>query len=181
MSDPSKPVLSEDPNAGLATPFMDLLAALVIGAISIWMVVESLRLPVPGAILTAPGLLPFLTAASLLIMAGLLAVSALGRRRTLVPGARQLELPTDFGRSVALGGILVVYVLGLQLLPVEAAFTLGRIRFVIGAFEVATVLIVTAILRIYWKGALWACLAIALGWVAFLSIAFRIIFQTPLP
>ena len=181
MSDQSKPVLSEDPNAGLATPFMDLLAALIVAAISIWMVVESLRLPVPGAILTAPGLLPFLTAASLLIMAGLLGASALGRRRSVTPGARRLDLPADFGRSVGLGAILVVYVLGLQYLPVEMAFRVGPVRIAIGAFEVVTVIVVTAILRIYWKGALWACLAVALGWVAFLSVMFRIVFQTPLP
>jgi hypothetical protein len=55
------------------------------------------------------------------------------------------------------------------------------IRFVIGAFEVASVVILTAILRIYWGAALWACFAVTLGWIAFLSIMFRIVFQVPLP
>jgi hypothetical protein len=113
MSDQDKAVLSEDPNAGLATPVMDLTAACIIAAIAVWFVVESLRLPVPSGIITAPGLLPFLTAASLLIMAGMLARAALRRRRNVEPGMDRFELPDDFRRSLLLGGILIVYVASL--------------------------------------------------------------------
>src|SRR5690554_2010138 len=103
-------VWSEDVNAGLATPVMDLIAAVVIGAIALWFTVASLMLPRPGGIVTAPGLLPFLTAGSLLVMAGMLAAMALRRWRAAPQEAARLDLPADFRRSMLLGAILVVYV-----------------------------------------------------------------------
>jgi hypothetical protein len=36
MTDQEETVLSEDPNAGLATPAMDLAAAVVVAIIAIW-------------------------------------------------------------------------------------------------------------------------------------------------
>jgi hypothetical protein len=181
MAEQDKIELSEDPNAGLATPIMDLLAAGLIAAIALYMAVESFRLSVPGDVITAPGLLPFLTAGSLLFMAGLLAVAALRRWRTVAPEANRIELPADFARSLLLGGILVVYVAALQFLPVATAVRLGSLRLVIGNFEVATVLALMAILWIFWKPVLWACLAVAAGWVAFLSLVFRLLFELQLP
>ena len=181
MTENPKPVLSEDPNAGLAAPIMDLMAAGVIAVIALWMLAESLRLSVPGAITTAPGLLPFITSASLLIMAVILGANALVRRRVADAKSDRIELPADFRRTLFLGAILVVYLLGLQFLPVEAAITIASVRFVIGAFEVATLVVLTAILRFYWQAALWACFAVTFGWIALLSVMFRIVFQVPLP
>jgi hypothetical protein len=184
MTEQPETILSEDPNAGYATPFMDLLAAGIITAIAVWFMVESLRLPVPGGITTAPGLLPFLIAATLVLMAFLLGADALTRRRNGVAGLPVpdgLELPPDFRRSMGLGAILIVYVAALQFASIEVAFTLAGLRFIIGAFEVTTVIVLVTILRIYWQAALWACLAVSLGWVAFLSIVFRLIFSQPLP
>jgi len=80
-----------------------------------------------------------------------------------------------------LGAILIVYVTALEYLPVAYAFPLGPFRIRIGNFEVATILVLTAILVIFWRRALWMCLAIALGWTAFLSIVFRLIFEIRLP
>jgi hypothetical protein len=181
MAEQDKTVLSEDPNAGLASPIMDLSAALVIAAIAIWVAVESLRLPLPGGIITAPGLLPFATAGTLLIMAGLLAAAALRRRRTLAPGADRIELPADFWRSMILGAILIAYVAALQFLPIAAAISVGSTRLAVGNFEVATIIVLTAILRVFWRRALWACLAVSAGWVAFLSLVFRLVFALQLP
>lgn len=174
-------VLSEDVNAGLATPVMDLIAAGAIAAIALWFLVGSLLLPVPGPLITAPGLLPFLTAGSLLVMAGLLAAGALRRRRMLPAQADRLELPPDFRRSMLLGAILVVYVAALQFLPVAAAFRVGSMRIAIGNFEVASLIVLTAILRIYWRAALWRCLAVTFCWIAFLSLVFRLVFEVKLP
>jgi hypothetical protein len=184
MTDRPETVLSEDPNAGHATPFMDLLAAAIIAAIAVWFMVEALRLPMPGGVTTAPGLLPFLISATLVLMALLLGADALARRRNGVGGLPVpdgLELPPDFRRSMGLGVILIVYVAALQFASIEVAFTLFELRFIIGAFEVVTVIVLTAILRIYWQQPLWACLAVSFGWTAFLSIVFRLIFSQPLP
>ncbi len=181
MADEDKGVLSEDPNAGVATPSMDLLAACIVAAIAIWVLVESLRLPVPGDLITAPGLLPFLTAGSLLVMSGLLAFGALLRRRTMAPGTDRIEFPSDFARSMLLGGLLVIYVAGLQFLPVATAITIGALRLVIGSFEVVSIIVLTAVLWIFWRGPLWVCLAITFGWIAFLSLVFRLVFKIQLP
>ena len=184
MSEQPKTILSEDPNAGHATPFMDLIAAGVLAAIALWFMVESLRLPVPGGIATAPGLLPFLVGATLVVMAAMLGADALARRRNGVGGIPVpdgLDLPADFRRSMALGVILIVYVAALHFASIEVAFTLFDVRFVIGSFETVTVIVLTAILRIYWQAALWTCVAVSFGWIAFLSIVFRIIFTQPLP
>jgi hypothetical protein len=182
MPEHKKTVLSEDPHAGLAAPAMDLIAAGVLAAIALWFMIEALRLPAPGGVTTAPGLLPFLTAASLMAMALILGADALARRRNGVAAAPDgIDLPPDFRRTMSLGAILAVYVFALQFAGIEVAFELISLRFVIGSFEVVTVVVLTAVLRIYWRAPLWQCLAVTFGWVAFLSIVFRMIFHVPLP
>jgi len=176
-----KLILSEEANAGYATPIMDMIAAGIVAAIALIMAINSLLLPVPGGIFSAPGLLPFLTSASLLIMAGVLGFNALSRRRTTPRELDRIEVPADVKRSLTLGGIVILYVLGLQFVPVHTSFYIGPLRFVIGAFETVSIVVITGLLRFYWRGRLWACLTIAVFWIAFLSITFRIVFQTPLP
>jgi hypothetical protein len=181
-ADEQKRVLSEEANAGFGTPVMDLTAAAVIAAIAVFLAIESLRLPEPGGVIfTAPGLLPFLTSASLLIMAALLGLSALQRRRTLPRVLDRFEMPTDALRSLTLGGIVALYVLALQVTPFSTSFNLGPLHFVIGAFEPVSVVFLTGLLRIYWRAPLWKCLVIIVLWIAFLSIVFRMLFQVPLP
>jgi hypothetical protein len=181
VADDERRVYSEEANAGLATPIMDLIAACVIAAIAIFIAVASLRLPVPAGVFTAPGLLPFLTSASLLIMAIILGYSALQRRRTTPRDLDRIEVPEDVMRSLTLGGIVIIYVLALQVVPLSTGFNIGSLHFVIGAFEPVSVVVLTGLLRFYWKAPLWACLAVTVGWIAFLSVIFRMLFQIPLP
>lgn len=181
VADGEKRIYSEEANAGLATPIMDMIAAAVIAAVAIFTAIDSVLLPVPASIFTAPGLLPFLTSASLLIMALTLGYSALVRRRAMPSELDRFEVPPDILRSFILGGIVILYVLALQVVPVASALNIGSLHFVIGAFEPVSVVVITGLLRLYWKAPLWACLAVALGWIAFLSIVFRMLFQIPLP
>lgn len=174
-------IYSEDANAGMANPVMDLAAAAVIAAIAIFVAIASLRLPVPASVFTAPGLLPFLTAASLLVMALILGYSAVGRRQTMPPALDRFDIPDDFKRTLVLGGIVILYVLGLQVIPVDVSFNIGPLHFQIGAFEAVSLIAVTGLLKLYWRAPLWACLAVTVAWIAFLSIVFRMLFQTPLP
>jgi hypothetical protein len=182
VADDEKRVYSEEANAGLATPIMDLSAAIIIAAIAIFLAVASLRLPVPGGVVfTAPGLLPFLTATSLLVMALLLGYSAMTRRRAMPRVLDRFEIPTDAMRSLTLGGIVALYVLALQVVPFETTFNIGPLHFYIGAFEPVSIVFLTGLLRVYWRAPLWACLAVNVVWIAFLSVVFRVLFQTPLP
>ena len=182
VADEEKRVYSEEANAGFAAPVMDLSAAVVIALIAAFMAVESLRLPQPGGIIfTAPGLLPFLTAASLLVMAVLLGYSAFTRRRLTPRALDRFEIPPDVMRSLTLGGIVALYVLALQFVPFGTSFNIGSLHFVIGAFEPVSVVFLTGLLRVYWRAPLWSCLAVIVAWISFLSIVFRMLFQTPLP
>ena len=182
VADDEKRAISEDANAGLATPIMDLTAAILIAAIAIFLAVASLRLPVPGGVVfTAPGLLPFLTATSLLVMALLLGYSAIIRRRAMPRALDRFEIPADAMRSITLGGIVVLYVLALQIVPFEVSFNVGSLNFYIGAFEPVSIVFLTGLLRLYWRAPLWACLSVTVAWIAFLSVVFRMLFQTPLP
>jgi hypothetical protein len=182
VADDEKRIYSEDANAGLAAPVMDLAAAAVIALIAIFIAVESLRLPEPGGVIfTAPGLLPFVTAASLLVMALLLGYSAVTRRRFTPRALDRFEIPPDAMRSLALGGMVALYVLALQFVPIKTSFNIGSLHFVIGAFEPVSVIFLTGLLRVYWRAPLWTCLAVIVVWIAFLSIVFRMLFQTPLP
>ncbi len=173
--------LAEGHNDDLANPVMDLAAAAVIAAVALFIAIASLRLPVPSRIFTAPGLLPFLTSASLLVMAALLGYSAITRRRTMPRALDRFDIPEEFQRTLALGGIVILYVLGLQVVPVSVSFNIGPLHFLIGAFETVSLVIITGLLKLYWRAPLWACLAVTVGWIAFLSIVFRMLFQTPLP
>ena len=181
LAEGEKRIYSEEANAGLAAPIMDMIAAGVIAAIALFVAIDSLLLPVPAGIFTAPGLLPFLTAASLLIMAVVLGYSALQRRRAMPRGLDRFEMPDDILRSLTLGGIIIVYVAALQFIPFRSEFNLGPAHLVIGAFEPVSVVALTGLLKIYWRAPLWQCLAVTVGWIAFLSVIFRMLFQIPLP
>ena len=76
--------IGEEESDERSTPGMNLGAAIVIGLLSILAMALSLRMPNPSTIYTAPGLLPFLTGLSLLIMAFALAKgTSAGRAATL--------------------------------------------------------------------------------------------------
>ena len=101
----------EDENAGYASPRQDLIASAVLAILSIWVMVESLRLENPGDWATAPGLLPFLTAASLLVMAIALAMLAYRRLQAGDEGLPEGS-PSDFKRTCLLFGLVAIYLVG---------------------------------------------------------------------
>jgi hypothetical protein len=76
-SDP-QPAISEE-RSGQAPPVLDLIAAAFLVALSVLVMIGAARMEVPDALATAPGLLPFLTAASLCVMALALGGQALRR------------------------------------------------------------------------------------------------------
>lgn len=170
----------EDENAGFASPGQDLIAAAVLALLSVWIMIESLRLDNPGSLATAPGLLPFLTAGSLCAMAAYLASLAMRRHRNHIATVPVDEKP-DHLRTVMLVGFIGAYLICVQLINFEYTFQLGGMRLGYGAFEVLTVIALTTILSVFWRQALWACLAVSVVWVTFLAGVFRYVFTIPLP
>ncbi len=171
----------EDANAGLAAPILDIIAAAVLIATAIVVMVASLRLPVPGSALTAPGLLPFIAAASLAVMAVLLGQSALQRR-----GRPDSAVPL-FGdmaeqlRMLILAAMVAGYILALQLLAFQVHFAVDGVPFVLSAFQPVSFIALAAIMHMFWRGPLWTKAAIAAGWTLTLTLTFQKLFNIPLP
>lgn len=177
----TKPVfVSEEESSGYATPAMDLIAAAALIALSIWIMAMSVALPVPSDIATAPGLLPFLTAASVCVMALVLGVIA-WKRRAIDTRSISEDMPPAIGPTILLMVLLLFYITALEVLSFETAYRIAGIRIVFGSFELISIIFLTAIFRIFWTNALWACFAVSTVWIAVLSAIFRLVFNIPLP
>lgn len=180
MTESNKQYISEDESAGYASPALDIIAALVLSALSIWVMVESTTLKTPSAITTAPGLLPFVAAGMLLVMAIVLGVSAIRRQRT-APVSIAQDIPEDLPRVGLLIAVLIAYIAALELLSFSKDIELGFATLQMTAFEPVSIVVLTTILRIFWTPRLWACLLVAVVWILMLSIAFQNFMNIPMP
>lgn len=172
----------EDSTAGYASPALDLIAAISLIALSVLVMVASTMLPMPGGLTTAPGLLPFLTGGSLAVMAVLLGLSALARRRDGVPmWSIRFRDRTEDQRALALAVVVAVYIAALQALAFQYHFPLAGIPMVLSAFEPVTTVALAAIIHVSWRGPLWITVTISLGWALALSLVFQKVFVIPLP
>ena len=180
MSDSDKHYVSEDESAGYASPTLDIIAAGVLSALSIWIMIESMALKSPAAFTTAPGLLPFVTAGMLLVMAIVLGVSAIRRQRT-APVSIMQDIPEDLPRVGILIAVLVAYISALEVLSFSKDIELLGVSLQITAFEPVSIVILTTILRIFWTPRLWACLLVAVVWILVLSVAFQNFMTIPMP
>lgn len=172
----------EEAGSGYASPTLDLIATGFLIFVSVLVMAASLALPVPGDIQTAPGLLPFLTAATLLIMALGLGASALARRRA---GARSgtfgdRDLPTDI-RTLVLAGTVAAYIAALQVLAFRSDIVFLGVRYSMSAFEPATTITLAVIIHMNWRGPIWITCLISILWAFTLSSVFQFIFKIPLP
>ena len=172
----------EEAGAGYASPALDFVATAILIAISLAMMFASLRLPMPGDFQTAPGLLPFLVAASRLVMALGLGWAALVRHRAGIGGGlldgRDRE--TDL-RSLLLILAVGIYIAGLQFLAFSHDIVVGGFRYTVAAFEPMTIVALTAIIGVSWRGPLWITLTISTIWTLTLSLVFQKLFVIPLP
>lgn len=185
MADPDPKEITfegEEADAGLASPALDLIASAVLVVITLVVMVASWRLPMPGEIHTAPGLLPFLVAASLLVMAVGLGASAMARRRSGAssPMLAERDLSTDL-RSLLLAGAVAVYIAALQNLAFQKDFNAFGKTLSLSAFEPATIVVLSAIIHLSWRGPLWITAAVTVAWTAILSLVFQLVFRLPLP
>ena len=169
----------EDESAGAAPPALDLGAAaflFVLGAVFAGL---SLALPVPGKIFSAPGLLPFLTSASLCVMAVLLGLSAWRRRALPMPEPHR-DPGEGMRRLVAIVAV-AGYLAALDALRLEGFVPVLGLQVPVGGFEPATILFLLILLRLFWTVRPGPLVAVAVGWTLCLSLAFRGLFGIPLP
>ena len=172
----------EEAGAGYAAPGLDLIAAGVLIGLSIFVMFASASLPVPGDLRTAPGLLPFLTAASLGVMAVMLGISALQRRRAgVVMDAADIRNSAEDKRVFLLGAAVALYVATLQVLAFQVYFSVSGVSLVLSAFEPVTTIMLAAIIHVFWRGPLWITVLISGCWTLALSLVFQKLFLIPLP
>ncbi|MDZ5696618.1 tripartite tricarboxylate transporter TctB family protein [Chelativorans sp. M5D2P16] len=174
----------EEEQAGYAAPLLDLIAAAVLIALAGWYTVEAFGFRAPGDWKTAPGLVPAAAGITLMIMAAGLAVTA-WRRRGQAPAAAGAQEDEDsiseVGRTSLLVGIIFLYLLAMNALSFGIQGYVAGHYVTVGSFEIATVVCLSVLMKLFWNGRLWIIAVVALGWTAFLSLTFRNIFEIPLP
>lgn len=172
----------EEEGAGHAAPGLDLIAAGFLVVLSFVVMVASVKLPVPGDLQTAPGLLPFLTGASLMVMAIILGVSAWNRRKAGVTmAAEDIRDGAEDRRVLLLAGTVAIYILALQVLAFQMFFSVSSVPLVLSAFEPLTIIALASIIHVSWRGPLWITVVISTAWTLTLSLVFQKLFQIPLP
>ncbi|NKB54349.1 MAG: hypothetical protein GKR97_19425 [Rhizobiaceae bacterium] len=172
----------EEAGSGYASPMLDLIASGTIIALTIIVMIASWNLKIPGGLTTAPGLLPFLTAASLCVMALVLAATAIQRHRAgVIAGTdEKRNIPEDM-RALALAATVAIYISCLHFLAFQHGFNIGETHFILSAFEPVTIIALTAIIHMSWRGPLWITLLISTVWTLILSLVFQKMFNIPLP
>ena len=171
----------EEAGAGYASPALDLIASGFLVALSVVIMAASLMLPVPGDLTTAPGLLPFLVAASLMLMALGLAATALKRRHGGVDGSLDRRDHDTDRKTLQLAAAVALYIAALQFMAFRYDIVIAGFRHTISAFEPVTIMALVAIVHVAWRGPLWITTTIAIGWTLTLSLIFQHIFVIPLP
>ena len=184
----SQPLGENEPEER-STPNKDLASATVIAMVAVLTMVFSLRLDVPGSFYTAPGLLPFITGFTLLLMA-------------LTLGARAIRAGAKINMAALLGGslsmtrglwsaenrrrpiltvLVVTYVLLVAFINFELRFPTPLFELQISSYEVISVIMVTWLLRMFWKASLLRCFVTTLITVEALASVFRYGFAILMP
>ena len=177
----------EKDTAGRASPAKDLGSASVIGALAIAAMIMSLRLDIPGSVSTAPGLLPFVTSLTLLLMA-----IVLGDRAVQAGGAREFAsasrrasgayLSSEEGRrSLLLIVIIVAYVLLVGSINFDLRLPTPVFVFRLSSYEVISIAVVTSIMKLFWKAPLIRCFLVSLITIEVLAAIFRYAFGIIMP
>jgi hypothetical protein len=167
-----------------STPQRDLAAAVAIAVFALVVMGLALGLPNPGSVLTAPGLLPFLTGLSLFAMAVGLGVAALragGGKGLGGIFAAAASSDAHPGRAWALVGLLAAMIVVIDAVPFELRFRAAGRTLEIGTFECVSIPFLAFVLRIFWRASVLRCLLVAGVTVVGFAAAFRYGFNIPLP
>lgn len=170
-----------------ASPEKNLIAAAVIALFSIVAMIMAAQLQRPDNILTAAGLLPFLTGLSLFAMAVALAYMAFRdgdfKKTSLFDGIEVGEIFTneESRRVLMLVGIVFMYIVLLDLITFDLRFPTPFYTFRFGTYEAVSIPMVALILRIFWRATVFKCSAVSLLTVLSLAAIFRDGFRILLP
>jgi hypothetical protein len=168
------------------TPSMELAAAITIGLFALLGIYLAFELSVPDSIFTAPGLLPAITALTLLAMAIALGIKALKAGASASFGGwigyfSPANWQTDSIRSVQLVAIIVAYIFAVDWMGFDIRIPIGSFDLRFSSYELFSIIALTWILKLFWQAPLFKCFAIATGWSLILATVFRYGFRILLP
>ncbi len=181
--------LGEEELVERSTPNKDLASAVVVAVVAVLTLVFSFRLDVPGSFYTAPGLLPFITGFTLLLMALTLGVRAIrAGAKMSVAGLLGISskmirgfLSAKNWRRPILTALVVTYVLLVAFINFELRLPTPLFVLQISSYEVISVIMVTWVLRIFWGASLLRCFLTTLITVEALAFVFRYGFGILMP
>ena len=150
------------------TPVADFFMGIFLIALCAVVLYASWSWPRLGVLASAPGLFPFLIAASLLVMAVFILIHGVKEKGHLHLVARMREswAGEDTRPTLLVLSLVLLYIIGL----------LNRLP-----FEIATLIYIAASLFLSWRRKIWLALAIAGGMVAIYSVSFKYFFKILLP
>lgn len=183
-----KAVFTGEENVGeRSTPKKDLTAALFLAVLSFVAMYYAWQLKVPDSLFTAPGLLPFLTGLTLLVMAFGLGFKAARQGAALGffegNGAVVIDYFQDIEnrRTLLLTAIIFVWVVIVGQITFDLRLPTPIHVFHFSSYEAISIPMLTLILRIFWR-ATWArCSLVSIIAIIALATAFRDGFKILLP
>ena len=171
-----------------SSPHKDFIASIAVGALGIFAMILSVQLDKPESLYTAPGLLPFVTGASLVMMAIGLFVKTKRRfgleemlRSDGINAVYKYFSDVESRRTLMLMFVVFIYVVVLGQMDLDWRFKTSFYTFRISGFELISIPIITFILRFFWRSSLLNCFLVGTGVVVFLAVVFRDGFQILLP
>ena len=186
--DDGKAAFTGEENTGeRSTPKKDLAAAIVIMVFACVAMFYAWRLEVVDSIFTAPGLLPFLSGLSLLVMAlglGLKAVRK-GAAQGFFNGngavVRGFFEDIENRRTLLLIGIILAWVMIVGQITFDLRFKTPFHVFRFSSFEAISILMLILILRFFWRASWVRCSAVSAVTIIALASVFREGFKILLP
>ena len=170
-----------------STPAKNLGGAVVIGGLGIYAMGMSLTFDSPDTVFTAPGLLPFLTGLTLLLMCIALGIKAFreGGAEDMwnapLRGFRLFWADDEGRRALQLMSIVFLYVLLVALIEFEWSIPTPWIELKLSSYEVVSFVIITFILRMLWKKSWLRCFIVTFIMVEALASIFRYAFHILMP
>ena len=170
-----------------STPRTDLAAAVAIALFALGAMYYAYALPVTKNVLTAPGLLPFLTSLTLLAMALGLGVKAVRRGASAAAfagigaAARQILSARETHRTLVLMATIVVYVLAVDFSGFDLRFPTPLFVFQFSGYELISGITLTFLLKLFWGATIIRCLLLGFAWSIVLASIFRYGFNILLP
>jgi len=170
-----------------STPKGDLAASIFLAGFSCVAMIYAWQLEVVDSIFTAPGLLPFLTGLSLLVMALGLGLKAVRRGGAIAffDGAGAIVgnyfEDVENRRTLLLIGIIFAWVMIVGQVSFDLRFPTPIHVFRFSGYEAISIPMLTLILRLFWRASWGRCFLVSIIMIIALATAFRDGFKILLP